>query len=43
MGFPTTHSQARHRENTGVRFAPPMRLPCERNGCAFVALSRLTP
>ena len=31
------------RGNTGVRFATLMRLLCERNGGAFVALNDLTP
>jgi hypothetical protein len=37
------HSQARYGENAGVRFATLMRLLCERNGGAFVALNSLTP
>ncbi|MGD8895313.1 MAG: hypothetical protein PVJ73_04685 [Acidobacteriota bacterium] len=36
-------SQARYGENAGVRFATLMRLLCERNGGAFVALNSLTP
>jgi len=36
-------SQARYGEMTGIRFAMLMRLLCERNGGAFVALSSLTP
>ena len=43
IGFPTIFSQARYGENTGVRFATLMRLLCERNGGAFVALNDLTP
>jgi hypothetical protein len=43
IGFPTVFSQARYGENTGVRFATLMRLLCERNGGAFVALNSLTP
>ena len=43
IGFPTIFTQARYGENTGVRFATLMRLLCERNGGAFVALNSLTP
>jgi hypothetical protein len=43
IGFPTIFSKARFGENTGVRFATLMRLLCERNGGAFVALNDLTP
>ena len=43
VGFPTIFSQARYGKNTGVRFATLMRLLCERNGGAFVALNDLTP
>jgi len=43
IGFPTIFSQARYGENTGVRFATLMRLLCEQNGGAFVALNSLTP
>jgi hypothetical protein len=43
VGFPTIFSQARFGENTGVRFATLMRLLCERNGGAFVALNSLKP
>ncbi len=43
VGFPTIFSQARYGEMTGVRFAMLMRLLCERNGGAFVALNSLTP
>ena len=39
IGFPTILSQAPYGENTGVRFATLMRLLCERNGGAFVALN----
>jgi hypothetical protein len=43
IGFPTIFSQARYGEMTGVRFATLMRLLCERNGGAFVALNSLRP
>jgi len=43
IGFPTIFSQARFGENTGVRFAMLMRLLCEQNGGAFVALNSLKP
>lgn len=43
IGFPTIFSQARYGENTGVRFATLMRLLCEQNGGAFVALNDLNP
>ncbi len=43
IGFPTIFTQARFGENTGVRFATLMRLLCEQNGGAFVALNGLTP
>jgi hypothetical protein len=43
VGFPTIFSQARYGEMTGIRFATLMRLLCERNGGAFVALNSLTP
>jgi len=43
IGFPTIFSQAMFGENTGVRFATLMRVLCERNGGAFVALNDLTP
>jgi hypothetical protein len=43
IGFPTIFAQARYGETTGVRFATLMRLLCERNGGAFVALNSLTP
>ncbi len=43
IGFTTIFSQARFGENTGVRFAPLVRLLCERNGGACVALNSLTP
>jgi AraC-like DNA-binding protein len=43
IGFPTIFSQARFGENTGVHFAMLMRLLCERNGGAFVALNSLKP
>jgi hypothetical protein len=39
IGFPT----ARYGENKGIRFATLMRLLCEQNGGAFVALNDLTP
>jgi hypothetical protein len=43
VGFPTLFSQAQFPETTGVRFAMLMRLLCERNGGAFVALNSTTP
>jgi hypothetical protein len=43
IGFPTIFSQAPFGENTGIRFATLMRILCERNGGAFVALNSLTP
>jgi hypothetical protein len=43
IGFPTIFSQARYGETTGIRFATLMRLLCEQNGGAFVALNSLTP
>ena len=43
VGFPTIFSQARYGEMTGIRFAMLMRLLCERNGGAFVALNSLKP
>jgi hypothetical protein len=43
IGFPTIFSQAEYGENTGIRFATLMRVLCERNGGAFVALNSLTP
>jgi hypothetical protein len=43
IGFPTLFSQSRFPEGTGVRFATLMRLLCERNGGAFVALSSTSP
>jgi hypothetical protein len=43
IGFPTIFTQARFGETTGVRFAMLMRLLCEQNGGAFVALNSLKP
>ena len=43
IGFPTIFSEARYGEMTGIRFATLMRLLCERNGGAFVALNSPTP
>jgi von Willebrand factor type A domain len=43
IGFPTIFSQAQYGENTGIRFATLMRILCEKNGGAFVALNSLTP
>jgi hypothetical protein len=43
VGFPTVLGQSAYPETTGVRFATLMRLLCERNGGAFVALNSLAP
>jgi hypothetical protein len=43
IGFPTLFDQSQFPEVTGVRFAMLMRLLCERNGGAFVALNGLAP
>ena len=43
IGFPTVLDQSAFPETTGVRFATLMRLLCERNGGAFVALNSLAP
>jgi len=43
IGFPTIFSEAQFGENTGIRFATLMRLLCEQNGGAFVALNSLVP
>jgi hypothetical protein len=43
IGFPTLFSQSGYPETTTVRFATLMRLPCERNGGAFVALNSTAP
>jgi hypothetical protein len=43
IGFPTVLGQSAFPETTGVRFATLMRLLCERNGGAFVALNSLAP
>jgi hypothetical protein len=43
IGFPTVLDQAAFPETTGIRFATLMRLLCERNGGAFVALNSLAP
>ena len=43
IGFPTVIDQSAFPETTGIRFATLMRLLCERNGGAFVALNSLAP
>ncbi len=43
IGFPTLFDQSQYPETTGVRFATLMRLLCEQNGGAFVALNSLVP
>jgi hypothetical protein len=43
IGFPTLFSQSEYPESTTVRFATLMRLLCERNGGAFVALNSTAP
>jgi hypothetical protein len=43
IGFPTVLDQSTFPETTGIRFATLMRLVCERNGGAFVALNSLAP
>jgi hypothetical protein len=43
IGFPTVFGQSAFPETTGIRFATLMRLVCERNGGAFVALNGLAP
>jgi hypothetical protein len=43
IGFPTLFDQSQYPETTGIRFATLMRLVCERNGGAFVALNSLAP
>jgi hypothetical protein len=43
IGFPTLFGQSQFPETTGVRFAMLMRLLCERNGGAFVALNSTAP
>jgi len=43
VGFPTVFGQSFFPETTGIRFATLMRLLCERNGGAFVALNSLAP
>ena len=43
IGFPTLFDQSQYPESTGIRFATLMRLVCERNGGAFVALNSLAP
>ena len=43
IGFPVMFSSASLPENTGVRFATLMRELCQRNGGAFVGLSRRRP
>jgi hypothetical protein len=43
IGFPTLFSQSQFPETTGIRFAMLMRVLCERNGGAFVALNSTEP
>jgi hypothetical protein len=43
IGFPTLFSQSQFPEQTGIRFSMLMRLLCERNGGAFVALNSTNP
>jgi len=43
IGFPTLFSQSQYPESTNIRFATLMRLLCERNGGAFVALNSTAP
>jgi hypothetical protein len=43
IGFPTLFDQSQYPETTGIRFATLMRLLCEQNGGAFVALNSLVP
>jgi len=43
IGFPTIFTVSGGEEHTGVRFAILMRLLCERNGGAFVALNTIRP
>jgi hypothetical protein len=43
IGFPTLFSQSQFPEQTGIRFSMLMRLLCERNGGAFVALNSTDP
>ena len=43
IGFPTIFTVSGAEEHTGVRFATLMRLLCERNGGAFVALNSTRP
>jgi hypothetical protein len=43
IGFPTLFDQSQYPERTQIRFATLMRLVCERNGGAFVALNSLAP
>jgi hypothetical protein len=43
IGFPTLFSQSQFPEHTGIRFSMLMRLLCERNGGAFVALNSTDP
>jgi hypothetical protein len=43
IGFPTVFGQSAFPETTGIRFATLMRLVCERNGGASVALNSLAP
>jgi hypothetical protein len=43
IGFPTLFSQSQFPEITGTRFGMLMRILCERNGGAFVALNSTEP
>ena len=43
IGFPTLFSQPQYPQHTGIRFATLMRVLCERNGGAFVALNSADP
>ena len=43
VGFPVMFALAGTDQHTGVRFATLMRILCERNGGAFVALNRNHP
>ena len=43
IGFPTLFSQSQFPEQTGIRFSMLIRLLCERNGGAFVALNSTDP
>jgi hypothetical protein len=43
IGFPTLFSQSQYPESTAIRFSMLMRVLCERNGGAFVALNTTDP